>query len=42
VVRIDGTVKDSAQANAVAEIVKGVPGVASVNNKLAVKRQFDQ
>jgi hyperosmotically inducible periplasmic protein len=39
-VTLNGTVTDSAQMEKVAEIAKGVPGVISVANKLAVKKPF--
>lgn len=40
VVTLNGSVTDAAQIERVQEIVKGVPGVSSVNNKLAVKKPF--
>ena len=39
-VTLDGTVTDASQIDKVAEIAKGVPGVASVANKLTVKKSF--
>ncbi|WP_431823810.1 BON domain-containing protein [Burkholderia sp. F1] len=39
-VTLNGTVTDASQVNAVAEIVKGVPGVTSVTNKLIVQKPF--
>jgi hyperosmotically inducible periplasmic protein len=39
-VTLDGTVTDASQIDKVAEIAKGVPGVASVTNKLTVKKPF--
>jgi hyperosmotically inducible protein len=41
-VTLNGSVSDGMQINKVAEIVKGVPGVTSVINKLTVERPFDQ
>ncbi|TDN57795.1 BON domain-containing protein [Paraburkholderia sp. BL10I2N1] len=40
-VTLNGTVRDSAQIDAVAEITKGVPGVTSVKSNLTVRRQFN-
>ena len=34
---VNGTVVDASQIDKVAEIVRGVPGVTSVTNKLTVK-----
>lgn len=39
-VMLNGTVADASQINKVAEIVRGVPGVTSVTNKLTVKKPF--
>ncbi|MGZ2749203.1 BON domain-containing protein [Burkholderia stagnalis] len=39
-VTLSGTVTDASQVNEVAEIVKGVPGVTSVTNKLIVQKPF--
>ncbi|PCE34192.1 BON domain-containing protein [Burkholderia ubonensis] len=39
-VTLNGTVTDASQVNEVAEIVKGVPGVTSVTNKLIVQKPF--
>lgn len=41
-VTLTGTVKNTAQIGTVGDIAKGVPGVISVNNKLAVERPFNQ
>ncbi|CAD6523487.1 hypothetical protein LMG28727_01886 [Paraburkholderia kirstenboschensis] len=39
-VTLNGTVTDAAQISAVADIAKSVSGVASVTNKLVVKKPF--
>ena len=39
-VTLDGTVVDASQIDKVSEIARGVPGVTSVTNRLAVKRPF--
>ncbi|QCP52633.1 BON domain-containing protein [Trinickia violacea] len=39
-VTLDGTVTDASQIDKVAEIAKGVPGVASVTNQLTVRKSF--
>ncbi|MEM5424261.1 MULTISPECIES: BON domain-containing protein [Paraburkholderia] len=39
-ITLNGTVSDTAQIARVEEIAKGVPGVASVTNKLTVKKSF--
>jgi hyperosmotically inducible periplasmic protein len=39
-VMLNGTVVDASQIDKVAEIVRGVPGVTSVTNKLTVKKPF--
>jgi hyperosmotically inducible protein len=39
-VTLNGTVTDASQVARVAEIAKGVPGVTSVTNKLAVEKPF--
>lgn len=39
-VTLDGTVTDASQIDKVTEIAKGVPGVASVTNRLTVKKSF--
>jgi hyperosmotically inducible periplasmic protein len=39
-VTLNGTVTDAAQIDKVAEITKGVPGVTSVTNKLAIEKPF--
>ncbi|WOD20547.1 BON domain-containing protein [Paraburkholderia kirstenboschensis] len=39
-VTLNGTVTDAAQIDAVADIAKSVSGVASVTNKLVVKKPF--
>lgn len=39
-VTLNGTVTDASQINEVAEIVKAVPGVTSVTNKLTVQKPF--
>ena len=36
----NGSVTDASQIDKVVEIAKGVPGVTSVTNKLAVKKPF--
>ena len=41
-VTLNGSVSDGMQINKVAEIVKGVPGVTSVTNKLTVERPFGE
>ena len=41
-VTLNGSVSDGMQINKVAEIVKAVPGVTSITNKLAVERPFGQ
>ncbi len=39
-ITLNGTVSDPAQIGKVEEIAKGVPGVTSVTNKLAVNKSF--
>ncbi|MGA7811891.1 BON domain-containing protein [Caballeronia sp.] len=39
-VTLNGTVTDASQVGKVAEIARGVPGVTSVTNKLAVEKPF--
>ncbi|MEX3985271.1 BON domain-containing protein [Paraburkholderia sp. EG287A] len=39
-VTLDGTVEDASQIDRVAAIARGVPGVASVTNRLTVKKPF--
>lgn len=39
-ITLNGSVTDASQIDKVAEIAKGVPGVTSVTNKLAVKKPF--
>ncbi|WP_412025321.1 BON domain-containing protein [Burkholderia cepacia] len=39
-VTLNGTVTDASQINEVAEIVRAVPGVTSVTNKLIVQKPF--
>ncbi|QBQ99930.1 BON domain-containing protein [Paraburkholderia pallida] len=41
-VTLNGTVTESSQIGAVAEIAKGVPGVTSVTNRLSVQRSFGE
>lgn len=40
-VTLDGTVSDTSQISKVEEIVKGVPGVASITNRLTVRKSFN-
>ncbi|QGZ57722.1 BON domain-containing protein [Paraburkholderia acidiphila] len=40
-VTLDGTVSDASQISKVEDIVRGVPGVASVTNRLAVRKSFN-
>lgn len=40
-VTLDGTVSDASQIGKVEDIVKGVPGVASVTNRLALRKSFN-
>jgi osmotically-inducible protein OsmY len=39
-VTLDGTVEDASQIDRVAAITQAVPGVASVTNRLTVKKPF--
>ncbi|AMV45795.1 BON domain-containing protein [Paraburkholderia caribensis] len=39
-ITLNGSVADASQIDKVVEIAKGVPGVTSVTNKLAVKKPF--